>query len=273
MRNLLHANLCRLVRSRVFLFALLAELAYTALVVLVCWDHYATGTGRYTMESVLTAGYGLMGYLPVPTLIIAPMLSVYLGTDYSGNTLRNKLIVGHTRSAVYLADLLICVLASVALDVLYLALAGALCVYPVWGMSGVLLRVPVGQMLAWIAVALLARAAYAALVKLLVTALGNKTAASIAALLLVAAAALVCASAFSEIQYIERGLAGEYPVENGEARLAFWRALVDTPPTGQYIQVSRLDTPHLWRMPLLSLAVMAAGTGTGLAVFRRKDLK
>ncbi len=266
MRNLLHANLCRLVRSRVFLFALLAELAYTALVVLVCWDHYATGTGRYTMESVLTAGYGLMGYLPVPTLIIAPMLSVYLGTDYSGNTLRNKLIVGHTRSAVYLADLLTCVLASVAL-------AGALCVYPVWGMSGVLLRVPVGQMLAWIAVALLARAAYAALVKLLVTALGNKTAASIAALLLVAAAALVCASAFSEIQYIERGLAGEYPVENGEARLAFWRALVDTLPTGQYIQVSRLDTPHLWRMPLLSLAVMAAGTGIGLAVFRRKDLK
>lgn len=234
MRNLLHANLCRLVRSRVFLFALLAELAYTALVVLVCWDHYATGTGRYTMESVLTAGYGLMGYLPVPTLIIAPMLSVYLGTDYSGNTLRNKLIVGHTRSAVYLADLLTCVLASVAL---------------------------------------LARAAYAALVKLLVTALGNKTAASIAALLLVAAAALVCASAFSEIQYIERGLAGEYPVENGEARLAFWRALVDTLPTGQYIQVSRLDTPHLWRMPLLSLAVMAAGTGIGLAVFRRKDLK
>lgn len=261
MRNLLHANLCRLVRSRVFLFALLAELAYTALVALVCWDHYATGTGRYTMESVLTAGYGLMGYLPVPTLIIAPMLSVYLGTDYSGNTLRNKLIVGHTRSAVYLADLLTCVLASVALDVLYLALAGALCVYPVWGMSGVLLRVPVGQMLAWIAVALLARAAYAALVKLLVTALGNKT------------AALVCASAFSEIQYIERGLAGEYPVENGEARLAFWRALVDTLPTGQYIQVSRLDTPHLWRMPLLSLAVMAADTGIGLAVFRRKDLK
>ena len=273
MRNLLHANLCRLVRSRVFLFALLAELAYTALVALVCWDHYATGTGRYTMESVLTAGYGLMGYLPVPTLIIAPMLSVYLGTDYSGNTLRNKLIVGHTHSAVYLADLLTCVLASVALDVLYLTLAGALCVYPVWGMSGVLLRVPVRQMLAWIAVALLARAAYVSLVKLLVTALGNKTAASIAALLLVAAAALVCASAFSEIQHIERGLAGEYPVENGEARLAFWRMLVDTLPTGQYIQVSRLDTPHLWRMPLLSLAVMAAGTGIGLAVFRRKDLK
>ena len=49
-------------------------------------------------------------------------------------------------------------------------------------------------------------------------------------------------SAFSEIQYIERGLAGEYPVENGEARLAFWRALVDTLPTGQYIQGARYST-------------------------------
>lgn len=273
MRNLLQANLRRMVRSRAFLIAVLAELAYTALVVLVCWDHYATGRGKYTLEAILTAGYSLMGYLPIPTLIVAPLLSVYLGADYSDNTLRNKLIVGHTRTEVYLADLLSCMLAAVALDVLYLILAGALCVYPVLGMSGVLLRVSFGQMLAWIAVALLARTAYAALVKLLVTALGNRTAASIAALLLVVGATLLCASAFSEIAYIERGLAGAYPVENGEVRLAFWHTLVDILPTGQYIQVSRLDTPNLWRMPLLSLGVAAVSTGIGTALFRRKDLK
>lgn len=273
MRNLLHANLRRLVRSKAFQIALLAELAYVALVVMVCWDHYATGTGKYTMESVLTAGYSLMGYLPIPTLITAPLLSVYLGTDYSDNTLRNKLIVGHTRTEVYLADLLTCVLTAVALDVLYLALSAVLCIRPILGMSGMLLRVPLGQMLVWVVVALLARAAYAALVKLLVTVLGNKTAASIMVLLLVVGATLLCASAFSEMQYIERGLAGEYPVENGEARLSFWRMLVDVLPTGQYIQVSRLDTPNLWRMPLLSLAVIAASTGAGLLLFRRKDLK
>lgn len=273
MRNLLHANLRRMVRSKAFLLAVLVELAYTAFVVLVCWDHYAAGTAKYTLESVLTAGYGLMGYLPIPTLIVAPLLSVHLGADYSDNTLRNKLIVGHTRTEVYLADLLSCVLTAVTLDVLYLALAGILCIYPVLGMSGVLLRVSPGQMLAWVAVALLARAAYAALVKLLVTALGNRTAASIAALLLVVGATLLCASAFSEIAHIERGLAGAYPVENAEARLAFWHTLMDVLPTGQYIQVSRLDTPNLWRMPLLSLAVTAASTGAGLLLFRRKDLK
>lgn len=273
MRNLLHANLRRMVRSRTFLIALLAELAYTVLIVLVCWDHYATGTGKYTMEAILTAGYSLMGYLPIPTLIIAPLLSVHLGTDYSDNTLRNKLIVGHTRTEVYLADLLTCILTAVALDVMYLVLSAVLCIRPILGMSGMLLRVPLEQMLAWTAAALLARAAYAALVKLLVTMLGNKTAASITVLLLVVAATLLCASAFSEMQYIETGLAGEYPVENGEIRLSVWRFLVDLLPTGQYIQVSRLDTPNLWRMPLLSFAVIAASTGAGLVFFRRKDLK
>ena len=155
MGNLLHAGLSRLVRSRIFLLAVLAELAYTALVVLVCWDHYATGTGNYTLESVLTAGFGLMGYLPVPSLIAAPLLSLHLGAEYSDGTLRNKLIVGHTRTEIYLSDLLTCVIAAVGLDVLYLLLAGALCAYPVLGMAGTLLRVSPGQLLAWVAVGLL----------------------------------------------------------------------------------------------------------------------
>ena len=91
MGNLLTAGLRRMVKSRAFLLALLAELAYTALVVLVCWDHYATGTGNYTLESVLTAGFGLMGYLPVPSLIAAPLLSLHLGADYSSRTLLLRL--------------------------------------------------------------------------------------------------------------------------------------------------------------------------------------
>ncbi|MCI8301884.1 MAG: ABC transporter permease subunit [Oscillospiraceae bacterium] len=269
MGNLLHAGLSRLVRSRIFLLAVLAELAYTALVVLVCWDHYATGTGNYTLESVLTAGFGLMGYLPVPSLIAAPLLSLHLGAEYSDGTLRNKLIVGHTRTEIYLSDLLTCVIAAVGLDVLYLLLAGALCAYPVLGMAGTLLRVSPGQLLAWVAVGLLARAAWAAAVKLTVTLLGSRTSASIAGLLLVLAAAGACSFGFHELEYLAR-----HPEAlNLEGRTAFWQLALDTLPTGQYLQISRLDTPNLWRLPLLSLAVAAAVTGAGLVLFRRKDLK
>ena len=269
MRNLLCASLRRLVGSRAFLLTLLAELAYTALVTAVCWDHYAAGTGLYTLESVLTAGFGLIGYLPVPSLIAAPMLSIHLGTDYSDNTLRNKLITGHTRTSVYLADLLACAVAAVGLDLLYMLLASALCAYPILGMAGTLLRVHLGQLLAWIAVGLLARAAWASLIKLLVTVLGSRTTASIAGLLLVAAASMVCAFGFHELEYLARHL----DAVNWEGRMAFWQLAMDTLPTGQYLQVSRLDTPNLWRLPLLSLAVAAASTGAGLVFFQRKDLK
>lgn len=268
MRNLLHANFLRLIRSKAFFIALLAELAYVTLVVLSCWDHCAVGD-KYTLEYILTAGYVLLSYLPIPTLILAPLLSLHLGADYSNNTLRNKLIVGHTRTEVYLSDLLACVITAVALDVLYLLLTSILCVKPILNVSGILLRFPLGQMLAWTAAALLARTAWAAVVKLVVTALGNRTAASIAVLLLVMAAALVAITGIEEVNYCSHNL----DVSGNDSRMAFWQLVLDILPTGQYYQVSRLDTPSLWRMPLMSLAVIAASTCAGLGLFQRRDLK
>lgn len=268
MRNLLHANLRRMVRSRAVLIALLAEAAYVALTVLSCWDHCAAGD-QYTLEYILTAGYVLLSYLPIPTLILAPLLSLYLGADYGSSTLRNKLIVGHTRRSVYLADLLACVLTAVTLDAVYLVLSGFLCVGPILEISGRLLRFPPGRMLLWAAVLLLARGAWAAVVKLVVTVLGNRTAASIIILLLAVAAALVSTTGIDEIGYLSRNLM----VDGNAGRMAGWQLALDILPTGQYYQISRLDTPNLWRMPLLSLAVIAASTGAGLVLFRRKDLK
>ena len=243
MRNLLCAGLRRLVKSRTFLFALLAVLAYTALVVLVCWDHCAQGAGNYTLEAILTSGFGLMGYLSVPSLIYAALLSVHLGADYSDGALRNKLTVGRTREQVYLADLLTCVIASVGLDVLYLLLSGALCAYPVLEARGVLLRASPGQVLAWVAAAL------------------------------VVGAMNLCQFSFSQIQFLSNCLGDGLPVKNGAARLAFWQLLMDLLPTGQSLQVSMLYTPTLWRLPLLSAAVFAVSTGAGLLFFRRRDLK
>lgn len=267
--NLISASLWRMRKSKAFLLALLAMLAYTALVVMVCWDHYEAMTYNYTMESILTSGFGLMGYLPIPSLILAPLLALHLGTEYTENTIRNKLIVGHTRKSIYLADLAVCAAAALFLDVLYLLLAGVLCVYPIMGMAGTLLRVSPGQMLAWVLVGLLARMAYAAFLKFLSTVISGRAVLSIAVLLLLLASALLCSYGFREIEYLTRNLAEL----NREARLFRWQLVLDTLPIGQYLQISRLDTPYLWRMPLMSLLVIAGSTGAGLAFFRRKDLK
>ena len=177
--------------------------------------------------------------------------------------------MGHTRTEVYLADLLACVVTSVALDVVYLVLSGALCVKPILEISGRLLRFSPGQAFLWITVPLLARAAWTAVVKLVVTVLGNRTAASIVVLLLVVVAALISTTGIDEVGYLSRNLM----VDGNAGRMTGWQLVLDVLPTGQYYQVSRLDTPNLWRMPLLSLAVIAVSTEAGLALFRRKDLK
>ena len=148
-------------------------------------------------------------------------------------------------------------------------LSSALCVKPVLEMSGRLLRFSPGKVLLWVAVLLLARAAWAAVVKLVVTVLGNRTAASIVVLLLVVAAALISTTGIDEVSYLSRNLM----VDGNADRMTGWQLALDILPTGQYYQVSRLDTPNLWRMPLLSLAVVAVSTRAGLAFFRRKDLK
>ena len=75
------------------------------------------------------------------------------------------------------------------------------------------------------------------------------------------------------MEYLVHRMAAGTAVENGEARLAFWQFLLDLLPTGQSLQVSRLDTPNLWHLPLLSLGVAAASTGAGLVLFHKKDLK
>ena len=126
MRNLLAANFYRLRKSSAFWLALAATLAYTGLIVLVCWDHCADGTGNYTLEAILTAGFGLMGYLCIPSLILAPLLAVYLGTEHSEHTVRNKLITGHSKAGVYLAELAVCILTALTLDILFMLLAGLL---------------------------------------------------------------------------------------------------------------------------------------------------
>ena len=109
--------------------------------------------------------------------------------------------------------------------------------------------------------------------KLLTASMSSPSAAAVAALLLVVLASLLCSYGFRQMEYLVHRMADGTAVENGEARLAFWQFLLDLLPTGQSLQVSRLDTPNLWRLPLLSLGVAAASTGAGLVLFHKKDLK
>lgn len=102
MRNLLHANFSRLFHSGAFRAALAAEFAYALFIIgATFYSIYFAGGGRFGLEEPLLFAFGIAGMIPVPMLIQAPFLSVYLGTEFSEGTIRNNLVTGRSKAAVY----------------------------------------------------------------------------------------------------------------------------------------------------------------------------
>ena len=171
MRNLLHANFSRLFHSGAFRAALAAEFAYALFIIGVTfYSTYVNEGGRFGLEEPLLFAFGIAGMIPVPMLIQAPFLSVYLGTEFSEGTIRNKLVTGRSKTAVYLSNLLACMAASVLLAVLYLALVGAAA-----APTGLPLKMPAGQLLPLVCCGLLALSASASLVTMAAMLIRNET--------------------------------------------------------------------------------------------------
>ena len=54
-------------------------------------------------------------------LVAAVFISLFVGSEYSDGTIRNKLVVGHSRMRIYLANLIVCSIACVLISLAYAA--------------------------------------------------------------------------------------------------------------------------------------------------------
>ncbi len=122
MRKLLSADFYRLGRDKAFWIGALAMLAYTVGAML--------SNCHQAMEDVESGfPYALETFYFVYALLIGLLISVFtslfLGSEYSDGTIRNKLVVGHKRSDVYLSKLFANIAFSLIL--LFFGLLGGLC--------------------------------------------------------------------------------------------------------------------------------------------------
>lgn len=207
--------------------------------------------------------------------VIAVFASLFLGTEYSGGAIRNKLAVGFSRRTVYLSHFLTCALAGLCFAGLWLlgGLPGLL-----WGG---------GFQLAPAELAALALSVSFAAIFTLVGTLCRNRAVTVVLALLLWTALILAASALndrlSEPEF-SGGMAmidGAFVLTpdtpnplylSGPARTAA-RWLFRLLPTGQAIAMTdaHLETPAL--CAALSLLLAGAVTMVGLTLFRRKDLK
>lgn len=118
MIKLLRADLSRLFRSKTFW---LCAAAIFVLSVVMAFDY-----ANYVREAIEN-GYYQAGFGEERAFILAPVLGgfaalfsgTFLGTDYSCGTIRNKIIIGHSRRNIYLANLFTCFAGGAATIVLW----------------------------------------------------------------------------------------------------------------------------------------------------------
>lgn len=113
MRNLLSANLARLLRSRIFWLIEAGIFAWGTIAYFLCKIN--TGNG-YPFENGNVYFFNEMTFIGIT---IACFCGFFIGTDYSDGTIRTKLAVGHSRKNIYLANFITVLFAGIMQLVAY----------------------------------------------------------------------------------------------------------------------------------------------------------
>ncbi len=153
MRKVLSANFSRLWKDKVFWFCMGAMLVYSVVYMLngcrqatVAMSEYNYCIDKYYFHFAVVIG-----------AFCALFSSMFLGTEYSDGTIRNKIIVGHTRTGIYLANLISVFAATLLIMVAWLI--GALTAVPVLGVW----EMGVPNLLAYLFIAVMFEAAFSAI--------------------------------------------------------------------------------------------------------------
>lgn len=275
MHKLVSVNLFRLWRSKIFWACMGIMLAYSVSLML--------NGCRMALRSTSEYGYCLEDFYFQFAIVIggfcAIFSSLFHGTEYSDGTLRNKIVVGHTRPQIYLANLLLTFIATL----LFLGAwtLGAMVAIPTLG----LWKMGFEGLALCLAIAVLFIAAFSAAFTAVNMLCSNK-AFSVTVSMLLFLGLLILASNLdnslnepemtSDVVMTADGLEMTDPVPNPGyvtgAKREVYEFLLDFLPTGQTLQLAYMKTGHPVRMLLCSAFLTAGITAGGIWAFRKKNL-
>lgn len=119
MRKLLSAFFSRLRKDVIFWVVLVV---YSVLSLVSCLLNYQSSV-QYPSDPVYVEDV-LFNMLPALPFLCAAVIAMFLGQEFDENTIRNKLTVGHTRTAIFFSAFIVCAAASLALLGAALILSG-----------------------------------------------------------------------------------------------------------------------------------------------------
>ncbi|MGC2872367.1 ABC transporter permease subunit [Ihubacter sp. rT4E-8] len=275
MRNLLSANFVRLWRSKFF---------WTGTIFLIIMSMYMQIKNyQESLQGNSTSlDTGFFAYVLFVSILLSAFCALFTGTEYSDGTMRNKIIIGHKRSRIYLSNLLTCI--AVSFIMCLLSMLTALCVgVPLLGFF----RSSVNDIVVLTVSAFVLMTALGALFICIVMLCQSKATSAVACLLLIFT--MLFAGAFINAKLDEPEYQQNYTLSNSQGVIEnemtknpnyvegtsrkIYEFLYDFLPGGQIIQLSGMNASNPNMLSLYSGLITVISTAAGLLVFRRKDLK
>lgn len=216
------------------------------------------------------------------SIIFAAGVSLMVGTEYSDGTIRNKLVVGYTRSEIYFSTLISIVGTSVAVIVTHGIVSYGIG-YFLFGSF----QFPITQIIIGIVCSLLANLVFTTLFVTIALNCANKSISAVvsifSSIIIIYVANIVgqrliepemtyneVIISANNIQY--GNLINNPAYVSGNIRKVF-ELIYDLLPSGQIMQIQSLNFAHWKYWIVFSVILFSVITFIGYTIFRKKDIK
>lgn len=275
MNKLLSANFMRLKKDKVFWLCMGVMLIYAVVYMLngcrqatVDMFGYTYSIDKYYFHFATSIG-----------AFCALFGSMFFGTEYSDGTIRNKIIVGHTRTSFYIANLITAFTATLLMMSVWLI--GALVAIPalgVWEMG-------ISRLLLYLMIAVMFVSAFSAICTFVNMPSSNKAVTVVASILLFFGLLIFSSMIYNSlsepamtinVKIAVDGIDISVPTPNPHYVSGITREvydfIIDFLPTGQGVKMWQLQINHPVRMLISSVIITLLTTLGGVSVFKRKNL-
>lgn len=287
MSKLLKADFIRLFKSFIFKLVMVFSIGLGIFFVMMRYIDVRKNSEVYAdLDEIYSSVDGLIFIGALYIIFAAAVLvGLFIGTEYSDGTIRNKIIISHSKTEIYISNLITCAAANVMAHLAYIATAlifGTILLEPSVLSAGKICMLSLLGCMAMIALT--------AILLLFSMLIQSKAVASVTALIFLIisfCATLTISNKLTQPEYYEGGYAvidqetGEvFEVEKEKnpnyltgTKRKVYEVLNDVIPSSQLYQIAMEDLSNMGKMVGYSAIIFVASTAAGILVFRRKDLK
>lgn len=279
MNKLLAANFSRLFKNKVFWICCIFAFCYG---VFMQTMNYLTSIASGEVPQIDDLFFSFAIWTGI---LLSAFISLFLGTEYSDGTIRNKLVIGHRRHDIYLSNLIVCITAGAVMCAINLVVSFAVGIPLMGGFdtgAELVFATCIGI--------LITAAAFASICTMISMLCQNKAAAAVINILLIFLLLFVSlyirawleAPETVTTQSVVMGENGVSSMTTEEVPNPVYLSgtaretcefINDLLPTGQAVQFTNMEAENIPLLCSYSVVITAAAAGAGTLLFTKKDIR